>query len=77
MVCFAFPQSFDQSENIGLIFTLGSIELNIATMEKIDRCRNEHVYTSSFVPERDLPNRTPTALDPQDGFSAINKISEN
>ena len=47
-----------------MLLILGSIELNIATMEKRDRCRNEHVYTSTFVPERDLPNRTPTSLDP-------------
>ena len=35
-----------------------------ANMAKGTRCKNEHVYVSSFVPEHNLPNKQPNALDP-------------
>ena len=33
-------------------------------MEKSVRSENDYVFVSSFVPERDLPNKQPAALDP-------------
>eukprot|EP00111_Clytia_hemisphaerica_P012099 TCONS_00035538-protein len=42
----------------------GSIEISIATMEKLHRSKNDHIYTTTFVPEHALPNKEPNALDP-------------
>ena len=33
-------------------------------MSKFDRKRTEEVYTLSFVPEFNIPNKQPQALDP-------------
>ena len=33
-------------------------------MKKKDRCKNENVFVSSFVPEKHLPNKQPASLDP-------------
>lgn len=33
-------------------------------MEKLHRSKNDHIYTTTFVPEHALPNKEPNALDP-------------
>ncbi len=43
---------------------VGSIEVHIATMSKVDRCKTEEVYVCGFVPAYMLPNKMPWSLDP-------------
>ena len=33
-------------------------------MEKLHRSQNDHIYTTTFVPEHALSNKEPNALDP-------------
>ena len=42
----------------------GAIEVSIATMSKLDRCKIEEVYVCGFVPSYLLPNKRPNSLDP-------------
>ena len=49
---------------ISLLSILGTIELHIATMSKVDRSRTEEVYVCGFVSSCLLPNKMPWSLDP-------------
>ena len=43
---------------------LGSFEVQVATMSKLQRSKVDEVYVCGFVPSYSLPNRTPWSLDP-------------
>ena len=43
---------------------IGSIELQIATMSKVQRSKIEEVYVCGFVPSYALSNKMPWSLDP-------------
>ena len=43
---------------------IGAIEVQIATMSKLNRSRTEEVYVCGFVPSYMLPNKMPWSLDP-------------
>jgi len=43
---------------------IGSIEIQVATMSKVERSKVEEVYVSGFVPKYLLPNKMPWSLDP-------------
>jgi len=45
-------------------FSLGAVEVQIATMTKYDRARTDEVYVCSFIPSYKLPKKTPWSLDP-------------
>lgn len=45
-------------------FFIGSIEISVATMSKVDRNHSDEVYVTSFVPHAVLPNKQPKSLDP-------------
>ena len=42
----------------------GAIEVSIATMKKVDRCKVDEVYVIGFVPCYILPKKSPVTLDP-------------
>ena len=47
-----------------MYFSLGSIELQIATMSKADWAKTDEVYVCGFVPKYVLPSKMPWSLDP-------------
>lgn len=42
----------------------GAIEVTIATMSKVERCKAKEVYVVGFVPSHMLPKKRPISLDP-------------
>lgn len=44
--------------------SIGSIEVQIATMCKLDRSNTDEVYVCGFVPCYMVPNSMPWSLDP-------------
>ena len=44
--------------------SIGSIELQIATMTKADRSKTDEVYVGGFVPNYLLPSKMPWSRDP-------------
>ena len=42
----------------------GSLEVQIATMVKLDRNKTDEVYVCGFVPSYILPNKMPWSLNP-------------
>ncbi len=43
---------------------VGSIEVQVVTMSKLDRLKTEEVYVCGFVPSYVLPKKMPWSLDP-------------